>query len=86
MQEDPKGGSSSKASNLVASAAGSSQGAAQPLQSAAEEVAMLDRLLTRLALTEEGKLEKVLEKLLPLALSKLASPHDGSRKKVNASP
>ncbi|CAI5535827.1 unnamed protein product [Closterium sp. Naga37s-1] len=50
--------------------------------SVAEEVAGLDRLLTRLALTEDAKLEKVLSKLLPLAISRLASPHEASRKKV----
>ncbi|CAI7934323.1 unnamed protein product [Closterium sp. NIES-54] len=49
--------------------------------SVAEEVAGLDRLLTRLALTEDAKLEKVLSKLLPLAISRLASPHEASRKK-----
>lgn len=50
--------------------------------SADEEVASLDRLLTRLALTEDDKLEKVLSKLLPLAIARLASPHEASRKKV----
>ncbi|CAI5535091.1 unnamed protein product [Closterium sp. Naga37s-1] len=50
--------------------------------SVVEEVAGLDRLLTRMALTEDAKLEKVLSKLLPLAISRLASPHEASRKKV----
>ena len=48
----------------------------------AEEVAQLDRLLLRLALTEDSKLEKVLSKLLPAAITRLASPHDASRQKV----
>lgn len=87
MQEDPKGAPAPNSTNPAASAAGSAQGASvQPAQSAADEIAMLDRLLTRLALTEEGKLEKVLEKLLPLAVSKMGSPHDGSRKKVTVWP
>lgn len=50
-------------------------------EGAAEETA-LDSLLTRLALTEDAKLQRVLSKLLPLALSHLASPYEGPRKKV----
>ena len=53
-----------------------------PDGSAEDEVASLDRLLTRLALTDDNKLEKVLSKLLPLAISRLASPHEAARKKV----
>jgi hypothetical protein len=48
----------------------------------AEDLATLDRLLTRLALTEDAQLEKVLSKLLPLALSRLGSSHAPTRSKV----
>lgn len=54
--------------------------------SAAEEAAVLDRFLTRLALTEEDKLEKVLSKLLPVAIQNLASPHEFTKKKVSWTP
>ncbi|KAG6544513.1 hypothetical protein Mapa_014151 [Marchantia paleacea] len=47
-----------------------------------EEVASLDRLLTRLALTEDAQLEKVLSKLLPMAISRMASPHQPTKLKV----
>ncbi|GFR47108.1 hypothetical protein Agub_g8793, partial [Astrephomene gubernaculifera] len=49
---------------------------------AAEEVAGLDRVLTRLALTEDDKLEKVLGRLIPVVLGQLSSPHEATRKKV----
>ncbi|CAM6125657.1 unnamed protein product [Calypogeia fissa] len=48
----------------------------------AEDLAMIDRLLTRLALTEDAQLEKVLSKLLPLAISRLGSTHAPMRIKV----
>ncbi|KAK9810293.1 hypothetical protein WJX72_008148 [[Myrmecia] bisecta] len=47
-----------------------------------QEVASLDRVLTRLAMTEESSLEKVLTKLLPLVIDQLKSPHEATRKKV----
>jgi len=50
----------------------------------ATEEAFLDRMLTRLALTEEKQLEKVLSKLLPLAVSRLGSSHHPT--KMKASP
>ncbi|KAJ7569419.1 hypothetical protein O6H91_01G077400 [Diphasiastrum complanatum] len=50
--------------------------------SGAEEEAMVERLLTRLALTDDAKLEKVLAKLLPFAISLLASSHNPTRVKV----
>jgi hypothetical protein len=48
----------------------------------ATEEAFLDRMLTRLALTEETQLEKVLSKLLPLAVSRLGSAHHPTKMKV----
>ena len=51
-----------------------------------EEVATLDRYLLRLGLTEDDKLQKVLSKLLPLVIGRLASPHEASRKKVGPEP
>ena len=48
----------------------------------AEEVASLDRVLTKLALTDEDKLERVLSKLLPRVIEQLSTLHDGTRKKV----
>jgi proteasome component ECM29 len=53
---------------------------------AEEEAAVLDRFLTRLALTEEDKLEKVLSKLLPVAIRNLASPHENTKTKVSCAP
>ncbi|CAM6051034.1 unnamed protein product [Sphagnum compactum] len=46
------------------------------------EEAVLDRMLTRLALTQDTQLEKVLSKLLPLAISRLGSSHHPTRLKV----
>lgn len=42
----------------------------------------LDRVLTRLALTEDQNLEKVLQKLIPAVVRSLKSPYEGTRKKV----
>ncbi|KAK9863656.1 hypothetical protein WJX84_005457 [Apatococcus fuscideae] len=47
-----------------------------------EEIASLDRVLTRLALTDEGSLQKVLDKLLPLVINKLQANHPALRQKV----
>ncbi|GJP72793.1 hypothetical protein CLOP_g3551 [Closterium sp. NIES-67] len=74
--------STANAGSVAAAAAAAGAGGAGGAASVEEEVAGLDRLLTRLALTDDAKLEKVLSKLLPLALSRLASPHDAARKKV----
>jgi hypothetical protein len=49
----------------------------------ATEEAFLDRMLTRLALTEQ--LEKVLSKLLPLAVSRLGSSHHPTKMKARHS-
>jgi len=38
-------------------------------------VEALDRILTRLAMTEDGKLAAVLAKLLPRVLQQLSTPH-----------
>lgn len=38
-----------------------------------DEVEMLDRVLTRLALTDDSKLESILDKLLPRLLRMLTS-------------
>jgi hypothetical protein len=39
------------------------------------QVEALDRVLTRLALTEDGALEGVLGKLLPRVIDQLKTPH-----------
>lgn len=49
---------------------------------AQEELAGLDRVLSRLATTDEDKLEKVLSKLVPTVIGMLKTPHDLSRKKI----
>ncbi|KAK9834910.1 hypothetical protein WJX81_007994 [Elliptochloris bilobata] len=49
---------------------------------ASDEVAALDRVLTRLALTEEDSLEKILGKLLPVVIGQLKTPHQATRSKV----
>ena len=48
----------------------------------AQEVAALDRVLTRLVLTGDVALQPVLAKLLPGALEQLATPHGGVRAKT----
>ncbi|XP_057441454.1 uncharacterized protein LOC130733331 isoform X2 [Lotus japonicus] len=47
-----------------------------------EIVEMLDRMLTRLALCDDSKLEPLLSKLLPLSISSLSSPALSVRNKV----
>jgi proteasome component ECM29 len=47
-----------------------------------EREAMLERMLTRLALTDDSKLEAVLAKLLPYAISSLSSSIPSTRQKV----
>ncbi|GLJ38855.1 hypothetical protein SUGI_0791890 [Cryptomeria japonica] len=47
-----------------------------------EREAMLDRMLTRLALTDDNKLETVLSKLLPYAINSISSPLPSTRQKV----
>jgi proteasome component ECM29 len=49
---------------------------------AEEEVAGLDRVLNRLALTEEDALPQVLGRLIPAVIRQLKSPHEATRKKV----
>ena len=49
---------------------------------AAEEVAQLELVLTKLAMTTEEALPKVLSKLLPLAVGKLSTPHASVEAKV----
>ncbi|XP_047327429.1 proteasome adapter and scaffold protein ECM29 isoform X3 [Impatiens glandulifera] len=43
---------------------------------------MMDRMLTRLALCDDSKLENLLSKLIPFSISSLSSPSDAVRKKV----
>ncbi|GIL84025.1 hypothetical protein Vretimale_11016, partial [Volvox reticuliferus] len=66
----------------TATAAGTATAAAAAAAAAAEEVAGLDRVLTRLALTDDDKLEKVLQKLIPLVIGQLKSPHPATFNKV----
>ena len=51
----------------------------------AEELAGLDNVLTRLALTDEEKLEGVLHRLLPLVIKKLDGAAPAVQKKVGDS-
>ena len=48
-----------------------------------DQEALLERFLTRLALTDDSKLESVLKKLLPYAISCLASPRQSIKQKVS---
>ncbi|XP_024544607.1 proteasome adapter and scaffold protein ECM29 [Selaginella moellendorffii] len=50
--------------------------------SAEEELAMVERFLTRLVFTEDAQLEKVLSKLLPYAISLMSSSSNATRVKV----
>ncbi|MEW5319236.1 MAG: hypothetical protein WDW38_010401 [Sanguina aurantia] len=52
------------------------------MASAVDEAAGLDKVLTRLALTDEDKLERVLSKLIPAVIASLSSPHGSTHKKV----
>ncbi|XP_059624994.1 uncharacterized protein LOC132268214 [Cornus florida] len=52
------------------------------VKSDAEVEEMLDRMLTRLALCDDSKLETLLSKLLPLSISSLSSHSPAVRKKV----
>lgn len=45
------------------------------------EVDALDRILTRLALTDESQLEALLSKLLPMVIERLSHPEEPIRKK-----
>eukprot|EP01113_Clastostelium_recurvatum_P027951 TRINITY_DN3387_c0_g1_i2.p1 TRINITY_DN3387_c0_g1~~TRINITY_DN3387_c0_g1_i2.p1 ORF type:complete len:1971 (+),score=451.33 TRINITY_DN3387_c0_g1_i2:78-5990(+) len=51
-----------------------------PIES--EEIALLDRVLTRLGLAEDVQLEKLLVQFLTPVMQKMESPHAGTRKKV----
>ncbi|ERM99116.1 proteasome-associated protein ECM29 homolog isoform X2 [Amborella trichopoda] len=53
-----------------------------PTDAAKEREAMLDHMLTRLALTDDSKLETVLSKLLPYCISSLSLPLPSIRQKV----
>lgn len=54
-------------------------------KSDAETEELLDRMLTRLALCDDSKLEALLSKLLPLCISSLSSPSQAVRSKVSCS-
>lgn len=60
----------------------SSSSAAAPVKSDAETEEMLDRMLTRLALCDDSKLQSLLSKLLPISISSLSSQSVTVRKKV----
>lgn len=47
---------------------------------------MLDRMLTRLALCDDSKLEALVSKLLPLTISSLSSQSPAVRNKANSIP
>ena len=47
-----------------------------------QEIALLDKVLTKLALTPEPDLPSVLERFLGGILEKLESPHEQTRNKV----
>lgn len=55
--------------------------AAAPI-SEAEEIALLDRVLGRLAFAEDDALAKVVDNFLVPVLGKLSSPNKGTKKKV----
>lgn len=50
-----------------------------------EREEMLDRLLTRLALSDDSKLQPLLSKLLPYTISSLSSHSSAVRNKVRVS-
>lgn len=52
-------------------------------KSDAEREEMLDRMLTRLALADDSKLQGLLSKILPYCISSLSSQSQSLRKKVN---
>ncbi|GKU93494.1 hypothetical protein SLEP1_g7087 [Rubroshorea leprosula] len=60
----------------------SAAAAAAAPRSDAETEELLDRMLTRLALCDDSKLEALLSKLLPLTISSLSSQSLAVRNKV----
>lgn len=60
--------------------------AAAPEQTDAERLDALDRTLTRLALADDARLAPVLARVLPYAITSLASPAPAVRKLVSAPP
>ncbi|CAK0785632.1 hypothetical protein CVIRNUC_008843 [Coccomyxa viridis] len=52
------------------------------MASESDEILGLDRVLTRLALTEESHLEQVLSRLMPIVIGQLKSGHHRTRAKV----
>jgi hypothetical protein len=51
--------------------------------SEAEEIALLDRVLGKLAFAEDDALAKVVENFLVPVLGKLSSPNEGTKKKAS---
>lgn len=67
----------------MAESSSSSPPAAAVTEKSEEEIEeMLDRMLTRLALCDDSKLQNLLSKLLPLSISSLSSPSPAVRNKV----
>ncbi|KAF7815583.1 proteasome-associated protein ECM29-like protein [Senna tora] len=62
----------------------SSSKSALAAKSDAEIEELLDRMLTRLALCDDSKLEPLLSKLLPLCISSLSSQSSAVRNKVTS--
>lgn len=60
--------------------------AAAAEQTDAERMDALDRMLTRLALADDARLAPVLARVLPYAVTSLASPAPAVRKLVSAPP
>ncbi|XP_058196346.1 uncharacterized protein LOC131312529 isoform X1 [Rhododendron vialii] len=64
------------------SSSSSTAAPAVPEKSDAEVEELLDRMLTRLALCDDSRLQNLLSKLLPLSISSLSSPSPSVRNKV----
>ena len=68
----------------MAEPSASSAAAATAEQTDAERMDALDRMLTRLALADDARLAPVLARVLPYAVTSLASPAPAVRKLVSA--
>ena len=66
--------------------ASSASTAAAAEQTDADRMDALDRMLTRLALADDARLAPVLARVLPYAVTSLASPAPAVRKLVSAPP
>jgi hypothetical protein len=82
----PEEGSAGDSNPSQAEMAEPSASSAAAGQTDAERMDALDRMLTRLALADDARLAPVLARVLPYAVTSLASPAPAVRKLVSTAP